>query len=99
MKHKLFLTHLFALVLLITSFGQQTVKNSSGIISDTNPTINKKLDSIFSSFYNNKAPGVAVSVIQNGKLIAKRDYGIASIELQVPFSHQTVVRIGYSEAR
>ncbi|MBC7935514.1 MAG: serine hydrolase, partial [Rhizobacter sp.] len=50
-------------------------------------------------FNNKKSPGVSVSVIQNGKVIAKKDYGMANIELQVPFSHQSVVRIGYSEAR
>jgi len=99
MKYKFFLAHLFAVLLVITSFGQQSVKNSSRIILNDNPILNKKLDSIFSSVNNNKSPGVAVSVIQNGKLIAKKDYGMASIELQVPFSHQTVVRIGYSEAR
>ncbi|MEO6611044.1 MAG: serine hydrolase domain-containing protein [Chitinophagaceae bacterium] len=99
MKHKLFLTPLFSLVLAIISFAQQSVKNNSGIISNADPVLNKKLDSIFSSFNNNKSPGVAVSVIQNGRVIAKKDYGMASIELRVPFSHQTVVRIGYSEAR
>lgn len=97
MKCKLFLIPF--LLFAIVSLGQQSVKNNSGIISATDPVLNKKLDSIFSSFNNTKSPGVAVSVIQNGKLIAKKDYGMASIELQVPFSHQSVVRIGYSEAR
>ena len=97
MRYKLFLTHLFSLMLVIVSFGQQSAE-TSGVISN-DPRLNEKLDSIFSSFNNNKSPGVAVSVIQNGKVIAKKDYGMASIELQVPFSHQSVVRIGYSEAR
>ncbi|MEO7924315.1 MAG: serine hydrolase [Chitinophagaceae bacterium] len=99
MKHKLFLTQLFSLMLVLISFGQHSVKNSPPIISNANPILNKKLDSIFSSFNNNKSPGVAVSVIRNGKVITKKDYGMASIELQVPFTHQTVVKIGYSEAR
>lgn len=99
MKYKLLLTQLFSWMLAIASSGQPSIKKNSGIISTNNPALNRKLDSIFSSFNNNKSPGVAVSVIQNGKLIAKKDYGMASIELRVPFSHQTVVRIGYSEAR
>jgi len=99
MMNKLFLTYLFSVMLTIISFAQQSVKNNTGIISNTDPVLNRKLDSIFSSFSNNKSPGVAVSVFRNGKVIAKKDYGMASIELQVPFSHQSVVRIGYSEAR
>ena len=39
----------------------------------------KKLDSIFSSF-TNATPGAAVTVIQNGKLLAKRSYGLANLE-------------------
>jgi CubicO group peptidase (beta-lactamase class C family) len=87
MKYKLFLTHLFSLLVVIISFGQQSVKNNPGKVSDNDPILIKKLDSIFSSFNYNNSRGVAVSVIQNGKVIAKKDYGMASIELQVPFSH------------
>src|SRR6185503_14151647 len=61
--------------------------------------LDKFLDSIFKSFNNKNSPGCAVTILQNGKPIAKKAYGMASIELQVPFSHQSVVRIGYSEAR
>jgi len=85
--------------MVIISFGQQSAKNSSGKISNGNPELKLTIDSIFSSFNNTKSPGVAVSVIQNGKVVAKKDYGMANIELHVPFSHQSVVRIGYSEAR
>jgi CubicO group peptidase (beta-lactamase class C family) len=80
------------------SYGQPSLKNSSATTS-THSLLNNKLDSIFSSINNKRSPGVAVTIVQNGKLIAKKDYGMASIELQVPFSHQTVVKIGYSEAR
>jgi CubicO group peptidase (beta-lactamase class C family) len=91
MKRKLFLTPLISLMLVAVSLGQQPVK--------TNNAVARKVDSIFSQFNNRTSPGVAVSLIQNGKVIARRDYGMASIELQVPFSHKSVVRIGYSEAR
>jgi CubicO group peptidase (beta-lactamase class C family) len=92
MNCRLFLTPLLPLVVVVVSFGQQSVKFNSVVI-------NKKLDSIFSQFNNSSSPGVAVSLIQNGIVIARKDYGMASIELQVPFSHKSVVRIGYSEAR
>jgi CubicO group peptidase (beta-lactamase class C family) len=58
----------------------------------------KKLDSIFSSF-TKTTPGAAVTVIQNGKVLAKRSYGLASLEHNVPFKHNSVVRFGYSEGR
>src|SRR5688572_12992130 len=58
----------------------------------------KKLDSIFSSF-NKTTPGAAVTVLQNGKVLAKRSYGLASLEHKVPFKHNSVVRLGYSEGR
>jgi len=61
--------------------------------------LEKFIDSIYKPFNNKNSPGCAVMVIENGKVISKKAYGMASIELQVPFSHQSVVRIGYSEAR
>src|SRR5688572_33004615 len=57
-----------------------------------------ELDSIFSAFKVN-TPGIAVTVIHKGKVIAKKAYGMASIELNVPFTHQTLVRLPYSEGR
>ncbi|MBC7934703.1 MAG: serine hydrolase, partial [Rhizobacter sp.] len=95
MRYKLFLAHLVSSILVIISFGQPSIKSKPGLFYN-NSILNKKIDSIFSSFNNKKSPGVSVSVIQNGKVIAKKDYGMANIELQVPFSHQSVVRIGYS---
>ncbi|MGB5015332.1 MAG: serine hydrolase domain-containing protein [Pyrinomonadaceae bacterium] len=58
-----------------------------------------KCDSVFASMNNTHSSGVAVTVIQNGKVLAKKSYGLASIEHQVPFTHQSVVRINYSEGR
>lgn len=69
------------------------------ILSQTDLKLQKYVDSIFKSISNKNSPGCAVAILKNGKPIAKKAYGMASIELQVPFSHQSVVRIGYSEAR
>lgn len=69
------------------------------VFSQGHTGLNKFLDSVFRSVSNKNSPGCAVTVIQNGKVIAKKAYGMASIELKVPFTHQSVVRIGYSEAR
>ena len=60
--------------------------------------LQKIIDSTFISF-NKSTPGAAVTVIQNGKVLAKRSYGLASLEHKVPFKHNSVVRFAYSEGR
>ena len=83
---------IFSFCLFLTFF-------ATPVFSQGHTGLNKFLDIVFRSVSNKNSPGCAVTVIQNGKVIAKKAYGMANIELQVPFSHQSVVRIGYSEAR
>ncbi|HZF63701.1 MAG TPA: hypothetical protein VEZ55_04420, partial [Chitinophagaceae bacterium] len=61
-------------------------------------TLTKNLDSNFSTF-NKYSSGVAVTVLQNGKVLAKKAYGLANLEFNVPITHNTVVRMAYSEGR
>ena len=61
--------------------------------------LDKKLDTLFKEFNNTSSPGYAITVIQNEKVITKKDYGQASLEHGVPFTHNTVVTIPYSEGR
>lgn len=61
--------------------------------------LDKKLDSLFKEFNNTHSPGYAITVIQNGKVITKKDFGQASLEHNVAFTHNTVVTIPYSEGR
>ncbi len=61
--------------------------------------LEKKLDALFEPFNNAHSPGCAVLVLQNGKVLAERNYGMASIEHAIPFTANHVVRMGYSEAR
>jgi CubicO group peptidase (beta-lactamase class C family) len=44
-------------------------------------------------------PGVAVLVLRDGRVIAQRRYGLASLEHGVPFTPNHVVRHPYSEGR
>jgi CubicO group peptidase (beta-lactamase class C family) len=83
-------------------FGQQQLKNKPKhtIATSINKArLIKKLDSLFVSINNYNSPGCAVTVIENGKVIVKRAYGMASIEFRIPFTHHTVVRMPYSEGR
>jgi len=99
MKRKLFLTHLFSGVMFLLSFGQQTEKKKAEVVNNNNASLNKKLESVFSSFNNKNSPGFAITIIKDGKAIVKKDYGMASIEFKAPFNHGTVVRLPYSEGR
>jgi CubicO group peptidase (beta-lactamase class C family) len=61
--------------------------------------LDQKLDSVFKEFNNTSAPGYAITIQQNGKVITKKDYGLANMEFKVPFSHNSVITIPYSEGR
>lgn len=52
-----------------------------------------RVDAVFSKF-GPTTPGCALGVIQNGKLTYEKGYGMASIELGVPITPQTVFDIG-----
>lgn len=60
--------------------------------------LDKQIDKTFKSL-NQKTPGVAVTVLQNGKVIAKKSFGMANLEHTIAFTHNTPVRLGYSGAR
>ncbi|HEY0669485.1 MAG TPA: serine hydrolase domain-containing protein, partial [Sphingobacteriaceae bacterium] len=60
--------------------------------------LESKIDSIFSRF-SKTSPGMAVTILENGKVITKKAYGLASLEHRSPFTHNTVVRMPYSEGR
>lgn len=99
MKNKIGLVSVYFVFLHLISAGQQPGKTSPAYHPVNLMELNKKLDNIFKSFDTKNSPGCAVTILSHGQPIAKKAYGMASIELLVPFSHQNVVRIGYSEAR
>ncbi len=86
---KLKLRHCFVLVSIF----------AFAVLAHGQSELEAKLDSLFASMNNTRSSGAAVTVIRNGKVLAKKSYGMASIEHQVPFTHQSVVRINYSEGR
>ncbi len=85
------------LPILLIGQNKRTVSNRREQM--VNQALATKIDSIFAGINDTKSPGCAVTVVQNGKVIARKDYGMASLELNVPFTHQSVVRIPYSEGR
>lgn len=51
------------------------------------------IDAVFADWNHTDTPGCAVSVLDHGKVLFQRGYGMASLELDVPISPETVFYI------
>ncbi len=89
---------LFTLLLSISSVGQPPTNLKQGKVSINKADLDKRIDSLFSS-YTKKTPGIAVTVLENGNMLIRKSFGMASLEFDVPFSHNTIVRLPYAEGR
>jgi CubicO group peptidase (beta-lactamase class C family) len=58
----------------------------------TGNAIDKQIDQLFSN-YNSTTPGVAVAIVQDGKIIFKKGYGTANLEYDIPVTPKTVFQI------
>lgn len=54
----------------------------------------KEFDKILKPAYNKNTPSISVAVIENDKIIYKKAFGMASLELNVPATTKSVYRIG-----
>lgn len=99
MKQKLILTYYIVFALSVFSMAQRPANKSIGSSPAYSTPLNKQLDSIFHSYNSTTSPGLAITIIKDGKPVSRKNYGMASIELGVPFSHNTVIRLPYSEGR
>ena len=52
------------------------------------------IDRIFAEAYPSSGPGAAVLVVQDGRNVLRKGYGLAEIELGVPISPDLVFRVG-----
>ncbi|HJO03048.1 MAG TPA: serine hydrolase domain-containing protein [Acidobacteriota bacterium] len=64
------------------------------IISPADDELAKRVDEIFAAWDSTRSPGVALGVIDHGKLVYARGYGMANLEHGVPITPTTVFRIG-----
>jgi len=53
-----------------------------------------KVDALFAQWDKLDSPGCALAIIQNGRIIYTRGYGMANLELDVPISPQSIFYIG-----
>ena len=51
-------------------------------------------DFVTSQLVERHVPGVAAAVIQNGRVVKIKGYGLASVEFNVPVTTETVFEIG-----
>ena len=58
------------------------------------PSEINKVDEVFSQYAKPDSPGCALGIYQNGAIAYSRGYGMASLELGVPITPQTVFDIG-----
>ncbi len=60
------------------------------------PTISSAVDEIFADLDRNDGPGCAIGYARAGKLIYKKQFGMANLEHNISINSQTVFRIGSS---
>ena len=54
----------------------------------------KKIDSLYIDWTKSNHPGGAIGIMQNGKVIYSKVFGLASLEYQVPNTTETIFNIG-----
>ncbi len=75
--------------IIFLAFGLLVV--SSFLAADVNQ---EKVDQIFANYQKAGSPGCTVGVIRDSNFIYRRGYGMASLELGVPLSHESVFYMG-----
>jgi len=57
-------------------------------------SLTEKVDKLFASWDKPDSPGCALGIIQDGKLIYARGYGMANLEHNIPITSKSIFRIG-----
>jgi CubicO group peptidase (beta-lactamase class C family) len=53
-----------------------------------------RIDSLLENIYNKNEPGGSVAIVKNGEIVYAKGFGMASLELDVPNSSESVIQIG-----
>jgi CubicO group peptidase (beta-lactamase class C family) len=57
-------------------------------------SLTEKVDKLFASWDKPDTPGCALGIIQDGRLIYARGYGMANLEYNIPITPKSIFRIG-----
>ena len=72
----------------------ETIEAEPSSSAGNAPALKATLDAMFDPFDVEGAPGGAVVVMQDGKVLYERYYGLASLEMQAPITNGTVFNSG-----
>lgn len=86
-SRSLFVPLFFFLAVILTANMLIQGENSSDLRK-------KEVDKIFAGWDKPDSPGCALGIIENGRFIYKRGYGMANLEYGIPLTSQSVFRIG-----
>jgi len=68
--------------------GSQTFAQTSKSANNS-----EQIDKLLSKYNSSETPGVAVSVVKDGKIIFKKGYGMANLEYDIPITPSTVFHV------
>ncbi len=58
------------------------------------PGLDGRVDAVFAAYDRTDSPGCALSVIEDGRIVYERGYGMANLELKVPIAPASIFDIG-----
>ena len=79
---------LFGIVLFICCFHITTAQETEQ--TEFSKSCKDKINSIFKEYDNSVTPGVSIGLVQNGKLIYSKGYGMADLEHNIPIDSSSV---------
>lgn len=83
--------------MLIMSCGLFVLPNVLSMTESSGQTVGdtaSEVDRIFTEWTDPNSPGAAVAVVQNGRLVFTRGYGLANVEYHIPITSATPFDIG-----
>jgi CubicO group peptidase (beta-lactamase class C family) len=81
--------HLILLVVLMTALSQA----AAGIPPGPEPSLESKVDALFSKWNTLDSPGAAVAIVKDGLVIYRKGFGCAQLEYGVPIMPSTVFHV------
>jgi D-alanyl-D-alanine carboxypeptidase len=91
--HKFYYNRLL-LVMLILALGVGLLARPARSDGPANGDLAAAIDVIMSKTYKPDQPGAAVIAVKDGKVVFRKGYGMANLELGVPIRPEMVFRLG-----
>jgi serine beta-lactamase-like protein LACTB len=88
------LRRLFSLIMVLTILVPGLFIQAQEPAVTVAPSLAAQADARLSRWFDANQPGAAVLLIQDGKVLFKKGYGLANVELGVPMQPDNVFRIG-----